>query len=319
MTKSAFLLTAGFGRRFQPHTNFLPKPALPFFNLPQALYPSGLLKNVGVSEFFYNSHHLSKELDAALKPFFKKNSIFEKKILDSAGGIANAKKYLISDEHFWVVNGDSFITALNNEIILEAYDFHLKTNSIATLIGIKKTNPSLIGLGVNSNNILTHIGRGPKTLHFVGLYIFSKEIFIFLKLKKSHILKDILLKNFKGKVSVFNASKGLTWFETGNELDFINCHKIEAKKILIEQEASFVYKTHKIWNKNPEALLEQFLQNKIWGKKSVNPHKSDFLILPENLKDDSGNFKTCVITKDLVFPKDQLFKNKVLINASQWT
>ncbi len=319
MTKSAFLLTAGLGTRFQPHTNFLPKPALPFFNLPQALYPAGLLKKSGVTEFFYNSHHLPKKLDKALSPFFKKNSIFEKEILYSAGGIANAKEHLVSDEHFWVVNGDSFITALNDEVLLEAYNFHLKTNSIATLIGIKKTNPSLNGLGINSNNILTHIARSPDTLHFIGLYIFSKEIFNFLSSKKSHILKDVLLKNFPEKVSVFNASKGLTWFETGNELDFIDCHRIEAKKILVEQEMSCIYKIHKIWNKNPEILLEQFLKNKIWGKKSSNPHNSDFLILPEDLKDDSGNFKTCVITNDLLLPKNQIFENKVLIHASQWT
>lgn len=318
MTKLAFLLTAGFGTRFQPHTNFLPKPALPFFNLPQALYPAGILKQVGVTDFFYNSHHLPKELDNALNPFFKRNSIFEKDILDSAGGIANAKQYLTNDDHFWVVNGDSFITTLNDNVLTEAYDFHRRTNSIATLIGIKKTDPALNGLGVSADNILTHTAKGPDTLHFVGIYLFSKEIFNFINPEKSHILKDVLLKNFHEKVSVFNASSDLTWFETGNEKDFIECHKIEAKKLLLEKENSTVYKIFETWGRNPTKQFEQFLENRIWGKESSNPHNSDFLILPENLNDDSGQFKNCVIIDDLSVPKDHLFENQVLIHPSQW-
>ncbi|MGH1467467.1 MAG: nucleotidyltransferase family protein [Bdellovibrionales bacterium] len=318
MTKSAFLLTAGFGTRFQPHTDFLPKPALPFFNLPQALYPAGLLKNIGVTDFFYNSHHLPKELDEALNPFFKKNSLFEKDILDSAGGIANAKAHLMNDDHFWAVNGDSFITTLNDQVLLEAYDFHVKTNSIATLIGIKKDDLSLNGLGSSSDNVLTHTAKGPDTLHFVGIYLFSKEIFNFIRPEKSHILKDVLLKNFQEKVSVFNAHSELIWFETGNEKDFIECHRQEAKNILAEKENSTVYKTFETWGLSPEKQLEQFLKNNIWGKESSNPHKSDFLILPENLSDDSGQFKNCVIINDLSIPKDQSFENRVLIDPSQW-
>lgn len=319
MTKSAFFLTAGFGTRFQPQTNFLPKPALPFFNLPQALYPAGLLKEIGVSNFYYNSHHLPKELNDSLNPFFNRNSIFEEKILDSAGGIANAKSLLSDEEDFWVVNGDSFVTSLNTEVLSEAYNFHKKTNSIATLVGIKKNNDQINGLGFDTNDKLTHTAKGPNTLHFIGVYIFNKEIFNFIKPQKSHILKDVLLNNFHEKTSVFNARSEITWFETGNELDFIKCHQKEAENILKLQEKSAVYKTANIWGKYPKQALEQFLQNNIWGLQTNESHQSEFLVLPECFTGNINNLNNCVVGRNLPLPPDITFTNKVLIHPSQWT
>lgn len=320
MTKTAFLLTAGFGTRFKPHTNFLPKPALPFFNLPQALYPAGLLKEIGVSDFHYNSHHLHNELDTALSPYFKRGSLFEKDILDSGGGISNARDVLSNEDHFWVVNGDSFITAPDSSILTEAYDFHIKTNSIATLIGIKKAAPSMNGLARNSDNILTHTEKGSDSLHFIGLYIFSKEIFKYLKTGSSHILKDALLSpDFKEKVSVFNAQEKITWFETGNEADFIECHKIETAKVLAEKENSAAYRTHKTWGNEPSKLLEQFLLNQVWGSKLTGKHESEFLILPENFQGEINNLKNCVVLKGVTPPSSHDFENRVLIDSSQWT
>lgn len=319
MTKAAFILSAGFGTRFQPQTNFIPKPALPFFNLPQALYPTGLLKEIGVSDFHYNSHHLPSELDQALLPYFKRPSLFESEILESGGGIHNAKGSLAGNENFWVVNGDSFVTAANSNVLKEAYDFHIKTNSITTLIGIKKNDPKLNGLVENSEHILTHTEKGPKSLHFIGFYIFNKEIFNYMAAGKSHILKDILLgSNFKEKVSVFNAKEELTWFETGNELDFINCHKIEAKNLKTKQEASAVYKTHKIWGLDPSKMMEQFLCNKTWGFENSEKHNSDFLILPEDFSGEIKNLKNSVVCRNIHIPDDKVFDGQVLVDSTQW-
>ncbi len=320
MTKTAFVLSAGFGTRFQPQTHFIPKPALPIFNLPQALYPTGLLKEIGVSDFHYNSHHLPSKLNQALSPYFKRESLFEHDILDSGGGIYNARKSLSDDENFWVVNGDSFITTLDSSVLTEAYEFHVKTNSMATLIGIKKQDPTLNGLAADSENILTHTETGPDSLHFVGLYIFNKEIFNHMHAGKSHILKDVLLNpSFKEKVSVFNAAEKLCWFETGNEIDFINCHKVEARNLKVKSELSSIYKTHKIWGLDPLKKIENFLENHIWGLEKFEKNSSEFVVLPKDFKGSTSNLKNSVICDNLDLPTDQVFENRVLVNAAQWT
>lgn len=319
MTDTAFLLSAGFGTRFQPQTNFIPKPAIPFFGLPQALYPAGLLKNIGVENFFYNSHHLPNKLDSALKPFLKNKSIFEKEILDSAGGIANAKDSIGDSENFWVLNGDSLVTSVNDEVLKEAYDFHISTNSTATLIGVPKDNPMIGGLGFDRDNGFTHISKDPDCLQFIGFYIFNKNIFNFLKPEKSHIFRDVLLNNFTEKASVFNAGSNLNWYETGNEKDFINCHRREAQNLIGQKQNSPVFTTHQTWGIKADHLLEQFLENHIWGAQSKEQTEGDFLILPNEYKGSVANLKNCVVVESLDLPSDQKFIDRVLVDSSQWT
>lgn len=318
MAEAVFMLSAGFGTRFQPQTNFLPKPAIPLFNIPQALYSATLLKNAGVKEFFYNSHHLPNELNKALRPFFHRDGIFEAEILDSAGGIANAKPSLERYENFWVANGDSFIKQHDPEVLQKAYDFHIKTKSLATLIAIPKTNLALNGLVVNKDNILTHTSKEHDSLHFVGLYIFNKEIFNLIEPVKSHILKDVLLKTDL-KVSVFNAGKGLTWFETGNEADFISCCKMEASEISHKKDCSTVVQTLKSWDISFENDLENFLNGKVWTPHKEFKTKSDFLILPEKYSGETNHLENSVVIDLDNIPAGQKFKERVLINSSQWT
>ncbi len=318
MTEAAFFLCAGFGTRFRPQTNHLPKPAIPIFNLPQAVYSASLLKKIGVEDFYYNSHHLPDQLDKALEPFFKKKSIHEKEILDSAGGIANAENNLKIYENFCVCNGDTYLKDVDESVLLEAFDHHIKTNSLATLVGINKYDLSLNGLVVDKDLRFTGTSKDHDSLHFTGIYIFNKEIFNLIKPICSHIFKDVLLKT-KLKVTVFNAKNRIKWFETGNETDFVkNCfnESIEIQKL---EEGSNVIKTYKTWGLDYRTDLNHFLKNRVWGGKNSYKTDSDFLILDENYNGSVEHLKNSVVVGLENVPNLNYFKNKVLVHPSQWT
>jgi len=321
--EKAFLLSAGLGTRFKPQSLFLPKPAMPFLNLPQAVFPAAALKLAGVSDFFYNSHHLPKELNSALSPYFKRESIFEKEILDSAGGIANAQSFLEDQENFWVANGDSLVFLNDDGVLSDAYRFHLKQDAAVTMIGIQKPNEGLSGLEFDKDSVFTGISKSKKALHFIGFYIFNKSIFKHLKNEKQHIFHDVLLKNFEEKAVVFDAGNRISWYETGNEKDFIHATSERLSDLKKQKEKSQTYKSLKAWNANVDGELEHFLGHKVWGsdfipKNTINPIK-DFLCIGKDTIGDFSKLNNSVLGPNLKFESNQKFDGKVLVHSSQWT
>jgi NDP-sugar pyrophosphorylase family protein len=322
--QKGFLLSAGFGTRFKPQSLFLPKPALPFLNVPQALFPAAALKSAGVDDFFYNSHHLPDELDSALKPYFNRNSLFEKEILDSAGGISNAEEELKDQENFWVANGDSLVFLNDQDVLNEAFDFHVKENASATLIGVTKPFKDLSGLESDSSSTFTGISRSSEALHFIGFYIFNRSIFENLKKEKQHIFHDVLLNKFSGKTLVYDAKERITWYETGNETDFLNAASIRLKDLKLKQQKSQTYKALAQWHLNSKDTLdnnlENFLNHKIWGEAQDSKYSiDDFLCIGENTAGDFSKLNNSILGPNLRFDSQQFFNNQVLIDSSQWT
>jgi hypothetical protein len=168
-------------------------------------------------------------------------------------------------------------------------------------------------------NRFTHLGKGSDCLHFIGLFIFNKRIFEFLRPKKSHIFLDVLLNNFPEKALVFNAEDSLSWHETGNEADFIECHKKEAENLLELKERSPVAFTYETWGLSFQSKLSHFSSTRVWGPQYCTDEQKDFLVLPDQFTHRIENVKNCVVVKDLDLPKNRNFSNQVLIDSSQWT
>ena len=320
--KSAFVLTAGFGSRFTPQTHYIPKPALPIFNLPQALYPTSLLKAAGVNDFFYNSHHLPEALSESLKPFFKNTPIFEPTILSSAGGISNARKNLQEEQNFWVVNGDSFLSCENSELINAVAKFHLKKEALATLVCIKKEKPEVSGLTYDhQTKQLSSIERTPEAMQFVGLYILSSEIFKTLQSTPSNIFSDaLLLPEIKKRSYIFDATGELNWYETGNESDYIHCLEAEANILHENKENSAIFRTHNVWcNTNLENKFNRFSKTHIWSNQDYGLELNEgFLSLGENCSGDLHKLKNCEVYKNLQITTKNPIERKLLVHSSQW-
>jgi mannose-1-phosphate guanylyltransferase len=108
----AFLLAAGRGDRFRPVTERIPKPLLPYLNVPLARAHLQRLQNAGVTEAGVNLHHLGHEVEQDLSEsaaglpalrFFA-----EPKLLGTAGALRNAAEFLDGGD-FFVVNSDEAI------------------------------------------------------------------------------------------------------------------------------------------------------------------------------------------------------------------
>ena len=320
----AFVLCAGLGTRFQPQTNFYPKPVLPFFNIPQALYSTSALKEFGVNDFYYNSHHLPQALEEGLKPFFRNKPFYEELLLDSAGGVSNIKESFKNDENFWVINGDSFIHYEDTDFLKEALSLHQSNNALATLIGISEKKEGLNGLMLDSQNRFTGLSRDSESLHFIGLYILSSEILPHFELRPMKLFGDILMKSeVKDRVYVYNAPNSIKWFETGNEKDFINCSLTEAQDLLDKKDDSFIYRTHLNWGltDNLEEKLQRFMKDRHWGLNSyISKDPGSFVCLPENTEiDANATLKNTVVQSNLVIKSSLSFEDRVLVDSSQWT
>ena len=94
----AILLCAGKGDRFRPVTEAIPKPLLPFLNVPLALAHLRRLHEAGIGEVAVNLHHLGDQVERHLReqpPDLPQLAFFrEPAILGTAGALRNAAGFL---------------------------------------------------------------------------------------------------------------------------------------------------------------------------------------------------------------------------------
>ena len=202
---SAFLLCAGKGTRFAPHTHILPKALLPFLNLPLVSYNLYLLKTLGVEKIAVNTH-LHPDLlvprltqEAAVAGI--KDPVFnhEEKLLGSAGGLYQFKNFFEKEEHFFYLNGDSFIWPEEEDILNSFYQAHVESESLASFLVRPTTNTQGVVWAEEKQNGKIHSflkkpssPSSVKPYDFLGLALFSRRIFKILKAESVHIFKDVL-------------------------------------------------------------------------------------------------------------------------------
>ena len=129
----AMIFAAGLGTRLFPITKDKPKALAPFQNTTLLAYNLEFLANQGVSEFILNTHHFSEKISEYLEA----NNNFglnikishEEILLDTAGGLAKARKYFGENEDILLYNVD----VISNIDISKLLAFHNKHKASATL------------------------------------------------------------------------------------------------------------------------------------------------------------------------------------------
>ena len=230
----AMLLCAGLGTRFKPQTELAAKPALPFLGLPILSYPLYYLEKLGMQDLVVNSHHLPQTLNAAVQKLtknktYKTRVLFEKNILGSGGGIANARSALEGKEDFLVANGDEVLLFSHDRGFAPLLEFHKKSNALATLLTTQhpQAGKTLGGVWVDSSGQITELGGTspkPGAQHFTGVFAFSPRIFNYMPQSGNfHIFKDCLHKAMaaKEKVQAFHDAE-LLWLDVTSLKDYIH-------------------------------------------------------------------------------------------------
>jgi NDP-sugar pyrophosphorylase family protein len=172
----AFLLAAGFGRRFRPVTETIPKPLFPFLNVPLIRQHLALLSRHGILEAGVNLHHLGEKVERELRDgaadlpnvrFFP-----EPEILGTAGALRNAAEWL-SGGDFLVLNTDTVIEP-DLQILVER---HRESGRAATLLVVENRDPGRYTPLQAEGDRITGFGGAPEhPLLYTGVSVMSPRV-----------------------------------------------------------------------------------------------------------------------------------------------
>lgn len=209
----AMILAAGFGTRLKPITDNIPKALVEVRGKTLLEITIERLKSVGIEHIVINTHYLAKQIEDFIKSKNKFDIqidlIFENEILDTGGGIKNAKSFLEDSEMFLVHNVDIVSDINLNKMI----DFHKENQCLVSLSVSNRSSgryflfnqfKELSGWGnlKTTEEIITKKNVGLAKRAFNGIHIISPKIFdlinsqgkfsiipTYLELSKTQIIK----------------------------------------------------------------------------------------------------------------------------------
>lgn len=192
----AMIFAAGLGTRLRPLTDNMPKALVKVGGIPMLGRVIHRLKDAGVDEFVVNVHHYPEQITQYLRDndnFGVTIHISDErdKLLDTGGGILNARKWLDGETPFIVHNADIFTDFDIAAMIRE----HSERNSDVTLLmKERKTSRYLIfdcrnrmtGWKNETTGELRHpddvkISDDSRKLAFGGVHIINPTIFPYLE------------------------------------------------------------------------------------------------------------------------------------------
>ena len=157
-------------------TERIPKPLLPFLNVPLARAHLERLKNAGVTEAGVNLHHLGRQLEQHLAKGaagLPKLVFFEEpEILGTAGALRNAAAFL-EDGDFFVVNSDAAIEP-DFTALLRA---HRASGRAATLCVVENREPErYTPLQAEGDRITAFGADTPRPLLYTGVCVLAPRL-----------------------------------------------------------------------------------------------------------------------------------------------
>lgn len=228
------LLAAGEGTRLRPYTAILPKPAIPFLNVPLAGHALNFLGDLEIDHLVVNTFYLPDEIHRLFHtlPHGARQLSFSDEIgqiLGSAGGLGKARGHFILEDAFFMMNADEVILPREADIAKKALNHHLRNGNLATIMVMDHpgVGTQFGGVWTDANNKVLGFGKTPipgavKAWHFVGVQILSKDVFQYIPLEgESNILYDALTAGIRDGMNVEAFPFECSWFETGNPADFL--------------------------------------------------------------------------------------------------
>ena len=216
------IFAAGMGTRLQPLTFTKPKALVEVGGIPLLEIIIRRLIKFGFTDLVINVHHFSNQiLDflAANNNFGVSITISDETglLLDTGGGLLNARSFFGTDEPFLVHNVD----ILSDLDINKLYEYHLAHNSLATM-AVKDRNTSR-SLLINSNDELcgwknnqsgkTIISKGSESelskIAFSGVHVVSPRIFPLITESGVFSIMDTYLR-------LAQSQKIITWSHNQN-------------------------------------------------------------------------------------------------------
>jgi mannose-1-phosphate guanylyltransferase len=182
----ALLLAAGLGTRLRPLTETTPKPLLPVNGKPLLLHHIEHLKKHGVKHILINTHYKAEQINTFVSSYTKSNpdieivTVFEEKLLGSAGTLKKNKDFFVDEEFFLVVYADNLTDINYSKLLAE----HRNTKSLSTMAVYKEKFPEQKGIveyddELRINRFVEKPKPGETTSNYAnaGIYVFNKKLF----------------------------------------------------------------------------------------------------------------------------------------------
>ena len=216
---SAMILAAGYGKRMLPLTNEIPKPLIQVNNVSLLKNNIDFLLKLGCKKIVINTHYKHEQILEFIDKFYNASNIlisYEKKILDTGGGVKNAINYFDSKK-ILVTNCDIFWTKKNAKDVKNLIlNFDPLSLCKLLLVDIEKAN------GINKENgdffieknLVKRWKPGNKIFFYSGLQILDLEILDKFKEKNFSFNKvwDYLIEN----KSLYGSVMKSNWYHVGD-------------------------------------------------------------------------------------------------------
>lgn len=221
MITQAFILGAGLGTRLRPLTDVFPKPLVPLFHKPLALWALEACEAVGCKRFAINTHHLPDKWtgfgDGRDVTFFH-----EPVLLETGGGLKNIEDW-VENGSLLIHNGDIFSSMDLKQLV----DAHEASGDEVTLALRSCGGEKRISLGGNNRveDVRSEVRGLPGTHVFTGIYCVKKE---FLKrIPAGEIIAVIpafqeLVR--EGKIGAVVLDEG-SWMDLGDVESYLAAHR----------------------------------------------------------------------------------------------
>ncbi len=247
---NVMLMAAGEGTRLRPYTYTLPKPAIPFLNLPLASHSLGFLNDLQINKLVVNTFYLPEKIHSLFHriPHQAKELHFSDEvgeILGSGGGLGKARAHFQGGGDFIIMNSDEVILSKDGDVVKKAIAQHKASGAIATIMVMEHpgVGTQFGGVWTDKNNQVKGFGKTAipgteKAWHFPGVQILSERIFQYIPAGVSNILYDVMTAAIANGESVQCFPFSATWFETGNPTDFLEASEKCIEFLLDPQSTS---------------------------------------------------------------------------------
>jgi mannose-1-phosphate guanylyltransferase len=221
MIKQAFILGAGLGTRLRPLTDVFPKPLVPLFHKPLAMWAVEACEAAGCTRFAINTHHLPEKwvgFGAGRDVTFFHEPI----LLETGGGLKNIEDW-VEDGSLLIHNGDIF-SSIDLRNLVAAHEASGDEVTLAVRSGGGEKRISL-GEGGRVEDVRSEVRGLPGTHVFTGIYCVHRS---FLKrIPAGEVIAVIpafqeLVR--EGKIGAVVLDEG-EWMDLGDVESYLAAHR----------------------------------------------------------------------------------------------
>ncbi len=246
----AMILAAGLGTRLRPLTNSTPKALVKIKGKTMLEIIIQRMKHFGFHDIVINVHHLPEKIISYLheKKHFGINIYFSHendKLLDTGGGIKQARQFLDKSGPFLVHNVD----VISNVDLGKIYNYHIEQNALATLVVKNKgSDRSLLfdrnwhlagwkNITTGEYKIITdNNSAGLHGIGFCGIHVISPDIFDLMQSNQVFsIINTYMNIALNHKIIGYNAEKNL-WIDIGSHEQLETASKLDPQTYLIKKD-----------------------------------------------------------------------------------